>query len=237
MTSTLQAIPAVRTASVESRPIGRESSRFKAGPDMLSRSRTIIPDSSDWCGFEMGRRLAHAPYLERLIRMGKASVSYCEVATSTCEEKAAAAGLHPDSVIKAIYAQEVFGDERHIIVASGPRRIRLSSVLSDASEGSSIKVADGTPEGMAHGTCTPFVSDAVAATLTFIGVESPLAERKGKRGRVLGKLGDIEADISIGGTDDLAHRLSLRMMYSDFADALKAAYGDKVVMLSDVQRI
>ncbi len=140
-------------------------------------------------------------------------------------------------MIKAIYAKEVFGDEHYIIVASGPRRIRLASVLSDAYEGSSIKVADDVPAGMTHGTCTPFVSEEAAGSLTFIGVESPLSERKGKKGRVLGILGELEADISIGGTDGMSHHLSIRMRYSDFVDALKAAYGDKVVLLTEVERL
>ena len=221
----------------DARPSQRGASAFKLPSDSHSKTHMVAPDSMEWGELHMNRRLAHVPYLEALARSGKASVVYCESATSTCEEKAAAAGMHPDSVVKAIYAKEVFGDERHIIAVSGPRRIRLASVLSDAYEGSSIKVADGAPEGMAHGTCTPFVSEEVAGSLTFIGVESPLSERKGKRGRVLGILGELEADISIGGTDSTAHRLSVRMKYSDFVDALKAAYGDKVVILRDVERL
>jgi hypothetical protein len=191
----------------------------------------------EWSELQMSQRLAHAPHLEALVRSGKASIVYCESATSSCEEKALAAGLHPDSVIKAIYAKEIFGEDRHIIVTSGPRRIRLAHALSEACEGSSIRVADDTPPGMTHGTCTPFVSDAVARSLSFIGVESPLAERRGKKGRVLGLLGDIEADVSIGGTDALAHHLSIRMKYADLVDALKAAYGDKVVLLAEVERL
>jgi hypothetical protein len=225
------------TSAAETRPLRREASHFKMPPDSQFRTRTVAPDSVEWNEFGISKRLAHAPYLEPLVRSGKASIAFCESATSTCEEKALAAGLHPDSVIKAIHAREVFSDERHIVVASGPRRIRLSSVLSEACEGSSIKVAEDTPPGMAHGTCTPFVSDGVAASLTFIGVESPHAKRTGKKGRVLGTLGDIEADVSIGGTDELAHRLSIRMRYADFVDALKAAYGDKVVLLAEVERL
>jgi len=221
----------------DARPSQRGASAFKMPSETHSKTHTVAPDSMEWGELRMSRRLAHAPYLEGLVRSGKASVVYCESPTSTCDEKAIAAGLHPDSVIKAIFAQEVFGQERHLIVASGPRRIRLSSLLSEASEGSSIKVADGTPEGMTHGTCTPFVSDAAASSLTFIGVESPASERKGKKGRVLGILGELEADISIGGTDALSHHLSIRMKYSDFVDALKAAYGDKVVLLTEVERL
>lgn len=221
----------------ESRGIRSDIRRLKMQSEPIGRVRIVAPDSADWQEFQVSKRLADVPHLEALIRMGRARLVFCETATSTCEEKAAAADIHPDSVVKTIYAKEVFGDERYLIVATGTRRIRLGGVLADAVDGSSVGMAGGTPAGMVHGTCTPFVSESVAESLALIAIESPDAMRIGKKGRQLGRVGDLEADISIGGTDSLAHHLSVRMAYSDFACALKEAYGGKVATIPAIERM
>jgi hypothetical protein len=234
MSQTLQLRAVLATAS---RPLKREASPFKIAQDVQPRTRTIAPDSADWQEFSVSQRLAGVPFLESLIRTGRARLVFCETATSTSEEKAAASGIHPDGVVKTIYAKEVFGDERYLIVATGTRRIRLGGVLADAVDGSSVGMSEGIPAGMVHGTCTPFVSESVAESLALIAIESPDAMRVGKKGRQLGRVGDLEADFSIGGTDSLAHHLSVRMVYSDFACALREAYGEKVATIPVIERM
>jgi len=199
--------------------------------------RTVVPDSEEWVGLEMGKRLEGVPHLETLIRSGRAMLVLNGKGTSTCDEKAAAAGIHPDRVVKTICAKEIFGDERYLIVSVGPRRIRLGGVLGDFVEGSSIGMAEEMPPGMAHGTCTPFVPQDVAKALALIAIESPAAVRRGRKGRGLGLVGDLDADISIGGTDEIAHRLSLRMKYSEFAAAILDAYGDRVAFIPEIARM
>jgi|WetSurMetagenome_2_1015567.scaffolds.fasta_scaffold273497_2 hypothetical protein len=234
MSQTLQLRAVLAT---DGKSLKREASPFKIAQDVQPRTRTIAPDSANWQELQISKRLAGVPLLESLIRTGRARLVFCETATSTCDEKAAAAGIHPDEVVKTIYAKEVFGDEKYLIVATGTRRIRLGGVLADAVDGSSVGMSEGTPAGMVHGTCTPFVSAEVAGSLTLIGVESPYAKRMGKKGRVLGKLGEMEADISIGGTDSIAHHLSVRMGYADFVSALQEEYGPKVVLLDGIERM
>jgi hypothetical protein len=220
-------------------PFGKEAAAFKARSEPRAGAgvKSVVPDSSEWRFLGMDKRLEALPSLRYLILSGKAELVYCETPSSTCEEKAAAAGIHTDSVVKAISSQDIFGRERYLIIATGKGRLRLTGILSEHLEFASLEVSPEPPPGMAHGTCTPFVPQEVLAGLEFIAIESPDAERKGKKGRKIGKVGDLMADIAIGGDDQMAHHLSVRMPYREFAEALIEAYPGKVKVLSEIERL
>jgi prolyl-tRNA editing enzyme YbaK/EbsC (Cys-tRNA(Pro) deacylase) len=215
---------------------------FKAGglkalPDSESRVRTIAPDSVDWNELRMGRRLQIAPFLEDLIRQGRARLVFNKDATSTCEEKAAAAGIPVESTVKAMYCKDMYTDERFVIAASGKGRISLIGILNDVHDYAQLQTcgAEELPSGMQFGTCSPFVSKEILDKLEMVAIEDPKTEIK-RKGRTLGTLGELEGDFSIGGVDSISHHLSVRMNYADFAAALTAEYGDKARVISGIKR-
>lgn len=175
-----------------------------------------------------------------MLRSGRARLVFTEEFTSTCEEKAAAAGITVEATVKAVYCRDAYApDDRFVVVASGKGRIALSSsMLPGEHEYTQLEMAkaEDLPPGMQFGTCTPFVSEEIRSGLALVAIEDPETELKGKKGRILGRLGDLEADFSIGGTDSISHHLSVRMNYREFAQALLAEYGEKAVVISDIRR-
>jgi hypothetical protein len=199
--------------------------------------RPIAPSSHEWKMFDMDSRIGSMPILGSMIACRKAEVVFCEIATSTCDEKAKAAGIHSDHIVKAILFKEVFGSERYLIVATGKGKLKTSGLLSAHAIDAQIEPSHELPSCMKHGTCTPFIPLQVLEGIEFIAVESPDIQRKGKKGRTIGRIGDIEVDVAIGGTDQLSHHLSVRMRYEDLVIALQEAYGEKVKILSEIERV
>jgi hypothetical protein len=223
------------------RAFREEPGLFKPMPESNSRVRTIVPDSVDWQELHAGRRLAIAPFLETLIREGRARLVFTEEFTSTCEEKAAAAGIPVEATVKAIFCRDMYSpDDRFVVVASGKGRLSLSSgILPGEHEYSQLEMckADEIPAGMEFGTCSAFVSKEMLSGIALVAIEDPETELKGKKGKSLGKLGDLEGDFSIGGTDSIAHHLSIRMNYREFAEALLGEYGEKAALIPAIKRI
>lgn len=217
-----------------------EAKGFKADPDAAPKVREIAPDSVEWNELHIRRRLEIAPFLETLIREGKARLVFTEERTSTCEEKAAAAGIPIESTVKAVYCRDMFSpDDMFVIVASGKGRISLGGILSEVEvhEYAQLEMAGATdlPKGMEFGTCTPFVSPEILERLSLVAIESPETELK-RKGKPFARLGELEADFSIGGVDSTAHHLSVRMNYAEFVEALVAQYGGKAAVISGIKR-
>jgi hypothetical protein len=209
-----------------------ESKVFKPPSESISGVRTIAPDSADWQELGIGKRLGIAPFLETLIRSGRARLVFTSEFTSTCEEKAAAAGIPVESTIKAIYCSDVFSKEKFILVVSGKGKVVLSGALSEVHDYAQLEMSrqEELPAGMQFGTCTPFVSPGILGSIEMVALEDPATKIKNKKGKPTGTLGDCEADISIGGVDSTSHHLSVRMRYGDFVEALVSEYGDKAVI-------
>ncbi len=215
-----------------------EAKGFKPPSEGRQMVRAVAPDSVEWQELHMSRRLEIAPFLETLIRGGRAKLVYTEEFTSTCEEKAAAAGIPVEATVKAVFCKDMFSpDDLFVIVASGKGRISLGGILSEVHEYAQLEMAkaEDLPGGMEFGTCTPFVSPAILERLTLVAIESPKTELK-RKGRTVAVLGDLEADFSIGGTDSTSHHLSVRMRYADFVDALRTEYGDKAAVIEGIKR-
>ena len=204
--------------------------------------RTIIPDSGEWHSLGMSRRLAIAPFLETLIRTGRARLVYTEERTSTCEEKAQAAGISVESTVKALYCKDMYSGSIYALVVSGKGRVGLSSALSgveslDYTPALELCAADELPHGMEFGTCSAFISPEALEGVAMVAIEDPGTPIRGRKGKPTGRtLGELEADFSIGGTDEKAHHLSVRMGYSEFADALMAEYGGKAALVPEIKR-
>ncbi len=217
-----------------------EAQRFKAAPEPAAKVRDIAPDSVEWNELHIHKRLEIAPFLETLIRDGRARLVYTEERTSTCEEKAAAAGIPIEATVKAVFCRDMFSpDDMFVIVASGKGRISLGGILSsvEVHEYAQLEMAgaEDLPKGMEFGTCTPFLSPEILSRLSLVAIESPDTELK-RKGKPFAVLGGLEADFSIGGVDSTAHHLSVRMNYADFVSALVAEYGEKAAVISGIKR-
>ncbi len=207
---------------------------FKLPTEGISSVRTIARDSTDWHDLQMGKRLVTSPVLARFVREGTASIVFTSETTSTCKEKARAAGIPVETTVKALYVKDAFSpDKRYLVVASGKGRLDLSGLVPD-SPMLEMCTKEELPPGMEFGTCSPFVSPEFLAGLAMVVIESPasMLERKMKNGG----FGDPEADFSIGGVDQAAHHLSGRMNYRDLVAALQYEYGAKACIVSDIRR-
>lgn len=147
------------------------------------------------------------------------------IATSTCYEKAEILGWSADRIVKAIYLHsgtslfgfvfpeyELFLDQKRVlsdllgISGSAARRFRM----------------DMCPEGMMRGTCTPFVfsrsfSDASSETRLegiFVQKDEELDEKI--------------VDISIGGIDDDARKISVHLPYAEMYKILHDQFGSRI---------
>ena len=210
-----------------------EAAGFKPAPDLCG-STLILPDSVHWHELHMDRRLEIAPFLDSLLREGRAQLVFTPEFTSTCEEKAAAAGIPLEATVKAVFCKDFYSpDDRFVVVASGKGRLSFSGLaLPGDYEFSQLETAraEDLPHGMQFGTCSPFISDEILKKIALVVIEDPETELRGKKGKVTGKLGDLEGDYSIGGVDSIAHHLSVRMNYREFAGALRERYGEKAVV-------
>jgi hypothetical protein len=223
----------ITTTLGQSKPGFRiESKGFKPSSESISSVRTIAPDSTEWQELHVSKRLEIAPFLESLIRSGRARLVFTSEFTSTCEEKAAAAGIPVESTIKAIYCSDVFSKEKFILVVSGKGKIVLSGALSEVHDYAQLEMSkqEELPAGMQFGTCTPFISPEILGSIEMVALEDPAAKINNKKWKLSCTLGDCEADFSIGGVDSISHHLSVRMRYGDFVEALVSEYGDKAVI-------
>lgn len=227
--------------------MGAEVRSFKLPCDLppaVSRMcvRTIEPDSGEWNSLGMDRRLGVSPFLGKLVRDGKAKVVFTERYTSTCKEKAEAAGIPVENTIKALFCKDIFTEERYLLVVSGKGAVITTTALSsvDSLEFTpqlEVCAPCELPDGMEMGTCSAFVSQQVLGEITLVAVEDPRMRITGKKGRQIGpELGARECDFSIGGTDQAAHHLSVRMNYAEFLDAVLEEYGEKAVVVSGLRR-
>lgn len=142
--------------------------------------------------------------------------------TKTCKEKAELLGGWPlERVIKAVY----FRDEGHFVgvVIPGISRVNQEDVLTKADP--SITRYDAcyystksVPKGMRHGTCTPFPLESLVGNeirkIAFCSYDP---------------VEDKVVDISLGGCDENAMKLSMHIAYGDIYRILKHKFGDRVV--------
>lgn len=185
----------------------------------ISRFMRIAPGSGEWHGLGIDKRLEGVPHLASLIRGGKATLVLYDQATSTCREKARAGGIGTDSVIKVLCCEDFFGGKRFLVASTDGRRIDFGGLFGSIPEYeyAQVRLSQELPPGMAHGTCTPFLAQGHLA-----GIEALILEQPGPG------LGGREVDVAIGGTDDTAHRLAVRMRYGDLVDAIIRAHAEKV---------
>ncbi|MDD5340350.1 MAG: hypothetical protein PHV13_03810 [Candidatus ainarchaeum sp.] len=186
----------------------------------IFRAVHVAYGTGEWHSLGMDKRLEGVPHLASLIRDGRAAVVYHDEATSTVAQKSRASGMAAESVLRVLCCENTFdGDEKFLVAATGAGKIRLTGLLSAVAghEFVQLRPAEKLPAGMAHGTCTPFASAEALAGIALIVMEPP---HEGLKGR--------EVDIALGGTDEVARHLAVRMRYGDLVDAMTAAHPGKV---------
>ncbi len=197
----------------------REAGHLKIAPD--PRSRIIEPDSREWMGLGMDMRLAGRPYLEMLIRSGRATLIMLPEPTATCKDKARVAGLSAESVVRTLCCRESFvdGGKMYLVVSTSGERLDLPGICSQHEElkFTELALARETLPSMRPGTCTPFVQKEEMEQVQMLMVQAP---RKGTAEHLV--------DVSIGGTDYISHFMSLSLRYGDLISSLSDAFGEKM---------
>lgn len=154
-------------------------------------------------------------------------------ATNTCHEKARILGWGPEKVVKAVffhYREHLYGfvfpelgDEDQ---PSYIDRKEVIHKLLDISKKKAKSFQNSyCPKGMEYGTCTPFVHEN-----SFDQDGDDLDKKVLDRIFIheMPSLDDQLVDISIGGHDKIAHRLSLHLPYRGIYEILHEMFGDQV---------
>ncbi len=144
-----------------------------------------------------------------------------DTATKTCYEKADLLGWDPEQVVKAVY----FHKDDYVVGIITPElgeKIDIKDIIPRAIPSISRKKAGRfqnsyAPEGMAHGTCTPFPYESVMedGIDKLIIIDHPTIDNK-------------LVDISIGGSDEKAFKTSMHIPYKGIYDILKTKFGDRI---------
>lgn len=201
--------------------------------ELPERVSVVRRGSREWKQCGMDSRLEGLPHLERLIKEEKALVVLCDVESSSARDKAMILDCYSDDIVKALYANRIRGEDHYMVVCRGADQIKLKRLLARQKdvEGLLLEMCYELPPGMQCGTCTPFMPQSVADSLRMIAVEDPAFVPRSYGGAALGPIGRNYVDVGIGGTDELALKLSAHMLYSDLAASLLQAYGDRIKLL------
>jgi len=195
----------------------------------------VHPQSQDWLGMKVEERLKHTPYVIDLLKSGRARLMFYDRATSTCQEKAAVAGIDVGSVYKALVIEhfdpESFESVLHLVVTDGTKKVDIRKLFGAMEEfrhlspqriQRNMTPSKTPPAGMPFGTVGPFIGKQNSHEIGFIVMKKPNGET------------DMEVDLSIGDVslrgehETMAHRFSVRMKYGDLVEALSREYPDKV---------
>lgn len=200
-----------------------EAGRFK--PASESKVRIIDPDSREWKDLCMGKRLDGIPFVESMIRSGRASLVLLPEPTQTCRQKAKLAKIDPESIVKTLCCREATNPEGRVflVTSTSAGRMNLSDICGQTEElrYTELALSPQTLPSMAPGTCTPFVPTEDVSGVELFMVQTPESG-----------LGDKMVDVSIGGTDTTSFCLSLSLRYNDLVGSLSSAYGEKVRFFS-----
>jgi hypothetical protein len=219
---------------------GNPVRRYEPKYDLKPGVTLIEPDSREWKSCGMQSRLEGLPHLETLLKDGTAGLMLCDRKTHTAMDAAAIFGFHADQIVKSIYAEARNRTDHYMVVCIGTEAIPLSKLLARHVAGLRLNLSWDLPPGMMPGTCTPFMPQSVAESIRMIAVEDPNFVPGPYSGMYGGRnrkpIGDNIVDVSIGGTDDLALRLSVHMLYYDLVASLEKAYGDRIRLLDYIHR-
>ncbi|HSB46692.1 MAG TPA: hypothetical protein VLD37_01660 [Candidatus Bilamarchaeum sp.] len=202
--------------------ISGEISRFKLQSE---RVRLVEPDSREWRSLAVGERLEGIPFVESMIRGGKAALALLPEPTRSCREKAKVAGIGMQNIVKTLCCMEMANPEGRLflVTSTSAGRMNLTDICCQHEDlrYEGLVLAAKTLPSMAPGTCTPFVPDTDVAGVERFFVQAPE-----------GGLGDRMVDVSIGGTDEIAFRLSVSLKYRELVSSLSDAYGEKMRLFS-----
>jgi prolyl-tRNA editing enzyme YbaK/EbsC (Cys-tRNA(Pro) deacylase) len=203
----------------------------------------IYPQSQEWSGMKIEKRLEHTPYVIDLIKSGKARLMFYDKATSTCQEKADIAGIDVTSVFKAFVVDHFDPDEfvskLHLVVTDGTKRVNIQKLFGAMQEFEHMdarriqlymKPSKTPPTGMPFGTIGPLIGPRNIDEIGFIIMKEANGER------------DMEVDLSIGDVslkelgehETMAHQFSVRIKYGDLVEVLSRHYPDKVRIVGSI---
>ena len=160
-------------------------------------------------------------YLIDAVLSSRADVKFHDRYTSSCEDKASAAGIERESVLKVVFFEH---DSKLYCVAlpdegEVDKKELFTKMLGiSRTAAKNISIAKRLPEGMSYGTCTPFFTksniDEVAMVI-LASTEEPQ--------RVV--------DVSLGGANTESRKCSLQMRYREVMEMLGQEFGDKVQVI------
>ncbi len=176
---------------------------------------SFIGDKGSALNFEASTRLSRLPALDALVSFGNAKFVHTSLPDGSCETKSRLTGFPMDQILSIAffdYVPKDGGETRKYGV------IRLASDKLDAkslskagltkSQAKRARKSEELPEGMRGGTCSPVMSEEAAKQIDGIVIASEIDPKK-------------IVDISIGGTDEIAHEYSVQLEFGALMNIIK----------------
>ena len=188
-------------------------------PDARVKAEIIESDTSRWNELRLGAVVERYKAASELIESG-AKIAVYENALPTIEAKRRDAGIDLEHLLKVVVMKDEWENrEGHILVAVPSKgNIRTSGIYFRENDDSalSLTISETLPPWMTHGTCTPFLVEEANGIVGLLIADPEFRYPKDSR-----KIGDLEVDVSLGGSDEIAQKIALRVRYGALVDALR----------------
>lgn len=179
----------------------------------------VEPNTSGWNELRLGVIIERYKAAAELVSNG-AKVAVYGKALPTVKDKETKAGIEPLHILKVVVMKDDWETRKgHILVAAPARgNIKATGIYfrEDDEMALSLGISETLPPWMTHGTCTPFLvenADGVGAIL--------IADPNFRYPKDPRRIGDLEVDVSLGGSDEIAQKIALRVRYGALVESLE----------------
>ncbi len=183
------------------------------------KAEIVEPNTSRWNELRLGAVVERYKAAIELVGSGVRIAVYGE-ALPTVKDKETKAGIEPLHILKTVVMKDEWENrEGHILVAAPAKgNIKTTGIYfrEDDEMALSLGISETLPPWMTHGTCTPFLVEEANGIGAVLVADPEFRYPKDTR-----KIGDLEVDISLGGSDEIAQKIALRVRYGALVESLQ----------------
>jgi hypothetical protein len=179
----------------------------------------VEPNTSRWNELRLDAVVKRYKAAAELVD-GSAKIAVYERALPTIRDKEAQAGIDALHLLKVVVMKDEWGTrEEHILVAAPARgNIKTTGIYFREEDDAalSLGISETLPPWMIHGTCTPFLVEEAKGIGALLIADPEFRYPKDTR-----RIGDLEVDVSLGGSDEIAQKIALRVRYGALVESLR----------------
>lgn len=188
-------------------------------PNAAVKVEVIEPKNPKWDELRIDAIIKRYKAASELVERG-ARVAVYERALPSIEEKRRDAGIELEHLFKVVVMRDEWETrEGHILVGVPSKgNIRTSGIYfrEEDEMALSLVISEKLPPWMVHGTCTPFLVEDATGIGAMLLADPEFRYQKDPR-----RIGDLEMDVSLGGSDEIAQKITLRVKYGELIESLK----------------